>query len=132
MDGDEVRKDPAGARQTPESAGAGSPEMELPEDQILVVPAHPSRDGGAVNALQIETRLLPDGHAVAMAFTDLDKLVAALGEHQPWIAVRAGSIKGLLENSGVFVLLNPTIDAQAPRWTAADREKAAAGGPVAF
>jgi hypothetical protein len=112
--------------------GQHEPEQSLPEGQILVVPAHPRREGDAVTGLAIETRLLAGGERVAMAFTSTDKLVAALGEYQPWVAVPAGKIKDLLANTGLIVLLDPVVDAQALRWTAADLATAKAGGEVAF
>jgi hypothetical protein len=104
----------------------------MPADQLLLMPAHPVKGQSSVSDLAIETRLLPNGRTVAMAFTHADKLVAALGESQPWVLVRAGGLKDLLAGTGVNVLLDPEVAPDAPRWTAGDLQKIRAGQKVSF
>jgi hypothetical protein len=67
-----------------------------------------------------------------MGFTSLDKLVAALGEYQPWVASPVGKLLELVGDSTVLVVLDPHVDADAVRWTEDDLKAVAEGHEVKF
>lgn len=93
--------------------------MRLPADTDPVcVPAKPSRDGDRVG-VSLEFRRLATGEVVAVAFTSPDALVAALGEHQPWIALPVIGLRNLTVALGVRrIEIDPLLDPNVPRWSA--------------
>ena len=97
----------------PQSAAPPQRDGEL---EVVLVPAHPVVSGEAVD-VGFETRLLSSGQPALMAFTTLDKLVQALGDQQPWIAVPAARIVGAARTAGFPLVLDPIVDPGAPRWT---------------
>jgi len=72
----------------------------LPDDATLVyVPAGPTTDRRDV-ALEIH-HLEGDGAPVGLAFTTVDRLVSALGDHQPWARLPMLNYTALLVAHGV-------------------------------
>ncbi|PAZ14891.1 hypothetical protein CLM62_16855 [Streptomyces sp. SA15] len=53
---------------------------------------------------------------VAFAFTTLDRLVAALGEAQPWVATSIGPLADGVSAYDVTVLLDPTVAPGRHNW----------------
>jgi hypothetical protein len=57
---------------------------------------------------------------VALAFTTLDNLVAALGEAQPWVAASIGPLAEGMGEYGATVLLDPPVATAQRNWQRAD------------
>ena len=101
------------------------PKPDIPPYHTPVfVPAHPryvdTTDGdGRPTLVPFVTYELfehPTDGTVAFAFTTLEKLVAALGEAQPWIAASIGPLaEGVLEH-GVQVCLDPRVAPGHHNW----------------
>ncbi|MFJ8110711.1 SAV_915 family protein [Streptomyces sp. NPDC096132] len=62
----------------------------------------------------------PTDGTVALAFTTLHALVAALGETQPWVVTSLGPLAEGVRGQGVTVHLDPRIAAGHPNWSPAD------------
>ncbi|MEU9313092.1 SAV_915 family protein [Streptomyces sp. NPDC048256] len=62
----------------------------------------------------------PDHGTVALAFTTLDGLVAALGEAQPWVATSLGPLAEGVAEQGVTVHVDPWIAPGRHNWQPAD------------
>ncbi|MEU7658856.1 SAV_915 family protein [Streptomyces lincolnensis] len=62
----------------------------------------------------------PTDGTVALAFTTLGRLVAALGEAQPWVATSLGPLAEGVGELGVTVRLDPRIAPGPPNWRPAD------------
>lgn len=48
----------------------------------------------------LELRPTEDGQTVMLACSSLDQLVTCCGEYQPWIAMPASAVPGLIANAG--------------------------------
>jgi len=90
------------------------PPVPPPHTPVLV-PAHPRYADGAPRIVY-ELFTHPDDGPVALAFTSPRRLVAALGEAQPWVATTLGALVTGLR--GVRVRLDPSVT--SPHWTPAD------------
>lgn len=121
----------------PPSPRPGIPAYHTP----VFVPAHPryvetsdDRDGDTSNDTNGDTAGTPtrvpfiayelfahptDG-TVALAFTTLAGLVAALGEAQPWVATSLGPLAEGVGALGVTVRLDPRLAPGPPNWRPAD------------
>ncbi|MFI5674514.1 SAV_915 family protein [Streptomyces cellulosae] len=94
----------------------------------MFVPAHPryvdtTDPSGALTRVPfIEYELFehPTDGTVALAFTTLDRLVAALGEAQPWVATSIGPLAEGVSEHGVTVRLDPLLAPGPPNWQPAD------------
>ncbi|WP_254400519.1 SAV_915 family protein [Streptomyces sp. AC555_RSS877] len=95
----------------------------------VLVPAHPRYvdttdvSGRPARAPFIAYELFehPVQGRVVFAFTTPAKLVAALGEAQPWVATSIGLLAEALDEHGVTVLLDPPVAATMhPNWLSAD------------
>lgn len=96
----------------------------------MFVPAHPRHvdttydDGRPVRVPFIAYELFAHpadvAGTVAFAFTTLEKLVAALGEAQPWVATSLGPLAEGVGERGVTVLLDPRVAPGPPNWQLAD------------
>ncbi|MFD3619987.1 SAV_915 family protein [Streptomyces sp. NPDC058676] len=94
----------------------------------VFVPAHPryvdttDASGSPARAPFIAYELFehPVQGSVAFAFTTPAKLVAALGEAQPWVATSIGLLAEGLDEHGVTVLLDPRLTPGHPNWLPAD------------
>jgi hypothetical protein len=104
-------------------AGAGLPEpsnllapSEIPE--TLVVPGFPI-DGDGFIRLQLQLLRTDDGHLLLVGFSSRDLLVAAMGEHQPWVQLAGTSARDLAGATAVAGLVidpPPTLMSSAV-WT---------------
>lgn len=104
----------------------GVPPYETP----VFVPAHPRyvdtvyEDGRPVRVPFIAYELFAHptdaSGTVAFAFTTLEKLVAALGEAQPWVATSLGPLAEGVGEQGVTVLLDPRVAPGPHNWQLAD------------
>ncbi|MFF1688387.1 MULTISPECIES: SAV_915 family protein [unclassified Streptomyces] len=90
----------------------------------VFVPAHPrsvhatAADGRAVRVPFITYELFehPADGTIALAFTGLDRLVALLGEYQPWVATSLGPLAEAMAEREVTVRLDPAALAGEPHW----------------
>jgi SseB protein N-terminal domain len=95
-------------------AGRGFPEIVLAPARRDV---RPGRDSDVI----FEVRELPGGRRVMPVFTTAMRLVAALGPHQPWVALPLRNIAAIMGGAGVHsVVLDPRADSGAWRWQASD------------
>ena len=62
----------------------------------------------------------PTDGTVALAFTTLHALVAALGEAQPWVATSLGPLAEGVREQGVTVHVDPRIAPGPPHWQPSD------------
>jgi hypothetical protein len=86
------------------------------DQHVVYVPAHPITTGGRKD-VGFELRPLESGEKAAIAFTSLPRLVQALGNSQPWVAMRMGRLRELMGTRGVAQLaLDPTVPSGAWRW----------------
>jgi hypothetical protein len=93
--------------------GTGQP-VSLPE--IVVAPAHPAIADGQPDIV-FELRQSADAPAVLPVFSSVHKLVEALGEAQPWVALPLLKVRELAEAGGVHtVVLDPDVQPGAWRW----------------
>ncbi|WLW54174.1 SAV_915 family protein [Streptomyces sp. YU58] len=110
----------------------GDPRPGIPAYHTPVfVPAHP-RYVDAVDAtdpagtptrvpfIAYELFAHPTDGTVALAFTTLAGLVAALGEAQPWVATSLGPLAEGVGELGVMVRLDPRLAPGPPNWHPAD------------
>ncbi|GHE96769.1 hypothetical protein GCM10014715_61310 [Streptomyces spiralis] len=111
------------------TAGPPAPRPGVPPYHTPVfVPAHPryveAEDGGGrrVRVPFVACELFADATngTVAFAFTTLDRLVAALGEAQPWVATSIGPLAEGVREHGATVLLDPRIAPGHPNWRPED------------
>ncbi|WP_327318231.1 SAV_915 family protein [Streptomyces sp. NBC_01235] len=115
-----------------EAAGTESPAPPGPRPGVpayqtpVFVPAHPryvdvtDRDGRPARLPFIAYELFDypaaGTGAVAFAFTTLDRLVAALGESQPWVATSIGPLAEAVAEYDVTVLLDPRVAPGHHNW----------------
>lgn len=101
--------------------------MDLPE--VVIVPAHP---GGGGTEVLFETRTDDAGQAVLPAFSSVQRLVAAFGPDQPWLALKLETARELAISTGLAdILIDPAVPRDAWRWTDQDlqRLEESLGGP---
>jgi hypothetical protein len=90
----------------------------LPE--VVFVPAHPLIERGK-QEIGLEIRRSPDGNQLLPAFTTLDRLVGALGSHQPWVRLPLRSARAIVGLAGIrHVAIDPVPADDVVRWTSAD------------
>lgn len=106
------------------TAQAGRNDGVPPYATPVFVPAHPRYPGGDRPALvAVELLALGGTTPVPVAFTTLERLVAALGPAQPWIAVSLGSFaEGMAASGLAAVRLDPRVAEDAASWRAEDLE----------
>lgn len=106
----------------PDSQGSSERKPPLPPDTRVFVPAHPRHPADPSRRPEIGFELLgrQDGsRPVPVAFTDVRKLVAALGDAQPWIAVPVRWFVELMRDSGFGrTYLDPEVEPGTPTWSA--------------
>ena len=62
---------------------------------------------------------MPNGEVAAIAFRSPERLVAQLGDYQPWVGLPAVAFSALIKAMGVeCVLIDPILDPETARWTA--------------
>lgn len=96
-------------------AGPAAPDdpVRIAADTRLYVPAHRRRpaDSAQEGAVGLELQTVAaTGELVAVAFTTPEALAEALGESQPWIALRAGRFAELVRLGGLGRMsVNPVM-----------------------
>ena len=88
----------------------------------VYVPTRPRKPaaGEGPRPVQFELRQLADGTNALPVYTDNDLLTAQLGSFQPRQKIAVLELLLQISAAKVPVVLNPPVDAQAPRWTQAD------------
>ncbi|MFC4507950.1 MULTISPECIES: SAV_915 family protein [Streptomyces] len=89
----------------------------------VFVPAHPRYVVTPIHVPYVTYELFehPTDGTVALAFTTLGGLVAALGEAQPWVVTSLGPLAEGVRERGVRVVLDPRVDRpDRPSWQWAD------------
>ena len=77
-----------------------------------------------------EVRHLADGGRALPVFTTVRRLVAALGQQQPWVALPLEKVRLIAGGAGVHrVVLDPGAEPGAWRWQPADLEELARRQP---
>lgn len=91
-------------------------------ESLVFVPAHPrATDYG--KDIGVELRGTDGGGLVGIAFSSLQRLVAALGEYQPWVAMERERFTAFVGAAGApFVCVDPALE-MVQRWSAADVER---------
>jgi hypothetical protein len=85
---------------------------------VVFVPARPLTANGRKD-VAFEIRQLESGEQAAIAFTSMARLVNALGNAQPWLAMPLGRLRELVGSRGIVqVAVDPVVPAKAWRWTA--------------
>jgi hypothetical protein len=87
------------------------------DSTIVYVPAHPGPKPGS-GVVRFETRRLPGGEAVGVAYPSQSALVEALGHAQPWIALPLSRLELILGAAGIArTLIDPAAEESAVWWT---------------
>lgn len=91
-------------------------------EPLVFVPAHPRvTDYG--KDIGVELRGTDRGDLVGIAFSSLERLVAALGEYQPWVAMERDRFAAFVGAAGApLVCVDPALE-MVQRWSAADVER---------
>jgi hypothetical protein len=86
-------------------------------DVVVFVPAHPYVHGWTKKVV-FETRPLPDGRKLRIAFTSVEALATTLGLYQPWVALPVNDLCEILGTQGVrLIVFDPPIPDEGWRWT---------------
>jgi type III secretion system (T3SS) SseB-like protein len=88
----------------------------------VYVPTRPDQEGVGSHEVRFELRQLADGNAGLPVFTELELLVAQLGDFQPWRRIAVLDLLIQVSSAHVPVVVNPILQEGADRWTAADIE----------
>lgn len=123
---------PIGAHGAPSqifNAGTGGPgqawarQWRPENDEIVFAPAHPDVRPGHEADVAFEVRQMSDGARGLPVFTTVQKLVAALGREQPWVALPLRNAQVIMGGAGVDrVVIDPGEEPGAWRWQASDLE----------
>lgn len=101
-----------------QAGGAG----DLPA--IVFAPARPDIRPDHRGEMVFEVRRASDGGLALPVFSRLDRLTAALGPDQPWVALPLHNVQVIMGGSGVDrVLLDPGAEPDARRWDDRDLEE---------
>lgn len=93
----------------------------LPEGVAYVyIPTRPGRSSEDTghDKVELELRRLADGANGLPVFTDLNLLVAQLGEFQPWTKIAVLELLIQISTVSMPVVINPVVTEDADRWTA--------------
>jgi hypothetical protein len=105
------------------TADRAAPRGGLPE--IVIAPARPDlrpdlRPGNDGDVI-FEVRELSGGGRAMPVFTTVMRLVATLGQDQPWVALPLRNLQAIMGGAGVdTVVLDPRAQPGAWRWQASD------------
>lgn len=91
------------------------------EDPIAFVyvptrPYEPAR-AGEVQSVRFELRELRDGSPGLAVFTELERLVNALGVHQPYVKIAVLDLLVQVAGERISVVVNPVLEDGVPQWT---------------
>jgi hypothetical protein len=91
---------------------------------IVFAPARPDVRADHQDGMVFEVRRAGDGELAMPVFSSLDRLTAALGPEQPWVALPLGNVQVIMGGTGVSrVLLDPAAEPGTQRWKAGDIEE---------
>lgn len=91
---------------------------------IVFAPARPDIRPDHRDEMVFEVRRASDGGLILPVFSRLDRLTAALGPDQPWVALPLHNVQVIMGGSGVDrVLVDPDAEPDARRWTDSDLEE---------
>lgn len=119
------RTEPGPARPQPPAADAIEARRKLTQGVADVyVPTRPRRhaDDSGPRQVEFELRQLADGAVGLPVFTELDLLIAQLGEFQPWEKIAVLELLIQVSAAKVSVVVNPVAQPDLERWTAAGVE----------
>ncbi|GAB2865115.1 hypothetical protein GCM10027176_78590 [Actinoallomurus bryophytorum] len=85
----------------------------------VYVPTQPATETTGPRQVNFELRRLEDGTAGLPVFTELELLVAQLGEFQPWERIAVLELLIQISAARIPVVVNPVVQDGADRWTAA-------------
>jgi hypothetical protein len=101
-------RQPLGSASLPSAVAGEAPEM-------VAVPAHPGTPGSG--ELFLEVRQVPGVGRVLPVFSTVGRLVDAMGQLQPWAALRFQRARMMAEEAGVdLVALDPVMSPEAWKW----------------
>lgn len=104
-----------------ESRQAGG-SADLPA--IVFAPARPDIRPDHRDEMVFEVRRASDGGLALPVFSRLDRLTAALGPDQPWVALPLHNVQVIMGGSGIDrVLLDPDAEPGTQRWNDSDIEE---------
>src|ERR1700733_2624731 len=84
--------------------------------ELVFVPARPQVSGGGRD-VAYETRTLADGTVALPVYSTVTKLVAALGQYQPWMCLPLRTVQADMGKAGVHQLVvDAEVDTSAWRW----------------
>lgn len=90
---------------------------DVPDAAAFVyVPVQPRKPGSVPNTVTFELRSI-DGEPGLAVYTDRERLVAELGEHQPHVGVPVLRLLVLLGPEAVPIAVNPALEPGAEQWT---------------
>jgi len=93
----------------------------LPE--FVFAPARPDVRPGYTADVIFEVREVSNGGRALPVFTSVERLVAALGPEQPWVALPLRNIRRIVGGAGVDrVVLDPGAEPGTWRWQVKDIE----------
>jgi SseB protein N-terminal domain len=91
---------------------------------IVFAPARPDIRAEHRDGVVFEVRRASDGGLALPVFSTLDRLTAALGPQQPWVALPLHNVQVIMGGTGVDrVLLDPDAAPDARRWSIGDIEQ---------
>jgi len=88
---------------------------------VVVAPARRDVRPGRAGDVIFEVRELPGRGRVMPAFSAVSRLAAALGPHQPWVALPLRNLQEIMGGAGVYtVVLDPQAEPGGWRWQESD------------
>ncbi len=91
--------------------------IDLDDVRHIAIPAHPRQPAGQPAEIGFELFSDSAGHVFPVGFSTVGKLVAALGQAQPWIVLPARFYAELMSRSGYGpTYIDPPMSGGAGKW----------------
>ena len=101
----------------------GSPGTGADVAAIVFAPARPDIRPGHETDVIFEVHETGDGGRALPVFTTMERLVAALGPDQPWVALPLANVQHIMGAAGVArIALDPDGEPGARQWQESDLE----------
>ena len=101
----------------------GSPDVGAGFAAVVFAPARPDVRPGHETDVIFEVHETGDGGRALPVFTTVERLVAALGPDQPWVALPLANAQRIMGAAGVDkIALDPGGQPGARRWQESDLE----------